>query len=138
MSQIKIYGLASTLQTHKAKLSDAIHQALVTALQYPVEKKFQRFFALERADFIFPDDRSNDYLSIEVLMFEGRSTSAKKLLQSMRMQRNWFVRIQGSSYLRIFQRQRLPGFSRMYREHRKRQTEANSAAERLTAGLSIN
>ena len=80
MSQIKIYGLASTLQTHKAKLSDAIHQALVTALQYPVEKKFQRFFALERADFIFPDDRSDDYLIIEILMFEGRSTSAKKLL----------------------------------------------------------
>ena len=72
--------MASTLQTHKAKLSDAIHQALVTALQYPVEKKFQRFFALERADFIFPDDRSDDYLIIEILMFEGRSTSAKKLL----------------------------------------------------------
>lgn len=30
--------------------------------------------------FFFPDDRSNDYLIIEVLMFEGRSTFAKKLL----------------------------------------------------------
>lgn len=37
-----------------------------------------------------------------------------------------------------FQRQRSPGFSRMCREHRKKQTEANSAVERSTAGLSIS
>ncbi len=53
MSQIKIYGLASTLQTHQAQLSDAIHQALVAALQYPIEKKFQRFFALGASRFYF-------------------------------------------------------------------------------------
>ena len=64
--------------------------------------------------------------------------SAKRSLQSMKMQKNWFVHIQGFSYLHIFQRQRSPGSSRMCREHRKRQTEANSAVERSTAGWSIS
>lgn len=36
MSQIKIYGLANTLQTHQAQLSNAIHQALVTLLHYNI------------------------------------------------------------------------------------------------------
>ena len=43
MSQIKIYALHQTIQQFRTQLSDAIHQALVTSLDYPVEKKFQRF-----------------------------------------------------------------------------------------------
>ncbi|WP_256414862.1 tautomerase family protein [Acinetobacter sp. 5862] len=78
MSQIKIYALHQTIQQFRTQLSDAIHQALVTSLDYPVEKKFQRFIALAPEDFIYPNDRSEQYLIIEISMFEGRTTSAKK------------------------------------------------------------
>lgn len=80
MAQIKIYGLVSTLNQHKQALSLAIHQAVVDALAYPVDKKFQRFIALEPIDFIYPNDRSQNYVIIEISLFEGRSIEAKKSL----------------------------------------------------------
>lgn len=80
MSQIKIYALRQTLDYFRPQLSDAIHHALVESLNYPVEKKFQRFIALEQDDFIYPDDRSEHYIIIEISMFEGRTIEAKKRL----------------------------------------------------------
>lgn len=80
MSQIKIYALASTINQHRDQLSQAIHAALVNALQYPTNKKFQRFIALNAEDFIYPNDRSQNYLIIEISMFEGRSIESKKTL----------------------------------------------------------
>jgi len=73
MSQIKIYGLKDSLKDHQAKLSDAIHKAVVEALAYPVDKKFHRFISLNQSEFIFPADRSSSYTIIEISMFEGRS-----------------------------------------------------------------
>ena len=84
MSQIKIYALRQTLDQHKVQLSDAIHRALVESLHYPEEKKFQRFIALENDDFIYPNDRSENYLIIEISMFEGRTKETKKaFIQSL-------------------------------------------------------
>lgn len=78
MSQIKIYALQTTIEQFRHQLSHAIHQALVESLNYPIEKKFQRFITLSKEDFIYPNDRSQHYLIIEISMFEGRSTEALK------------------------------------------------------------
>jgi phenylpyruvate tautomerase PptA (4-oxalocrotonate tautomerase family) len=80
MAQIKIYGLSSSLASHAGSLSSAIHAAVVEALAYPQDKKFHRFIRLEKSDFIYPSDRSENYTIIEISMFEGRSTEAKKSL----------------------------------------------------------
>lgn len=80
MAQIKIYGLRSALADRMVQLSNAIHGALVEALQLPLEKRFHRFIALDPTEFIHPPERSDDYLIIEISMFEGRSTAAKKQL----------------------------------------------------------
>jgi phenylpyruvate tautomerase PptA (4-oxalocrotonate tautomerase family) len=80
MAQIKIYGLTATVNQYRTLLSSAIQQAVVDALSYPVEKKFQRFISLETADFIYPNDRSQHYLIIEISLFEGRSIETKKSL----------------------------------------------------------
>lgn len=80
MSQIKIYALNKTILQHRKKISDAIHSALVQALKYPEDKKFQRFITLESENFIFPANRSEQYLIIEISMFQGRTKDAKKLL----------------------------------------------------------
>ena len=80
MSQIKIYALEKTIVEFRNLLSNAIHQALVESLNYPVEKKFQRFIGLAHDDFIYPEDRSENYIIIEISMFEGRTNEAKKRL----------------------------------------------------------
>lgn len=80
MAQIKIYGLKSNFNENKTAISASIHDAVMSALEYPPEKKFHRFIALDVEDFIYPDDRSDKYIIIEISMFEGRSIDAKKSL----------------------------------------------------------
>lgn len=80
MAQIKVYGLASSLQPIRAELSDVIHSCLVDALQLPADKRFHRFIGLERPDFVYPPGRSERYTIVEISMFDGRSVEAKKQL----------------------------------------------------------
>ena len=84
MVQIKVYGLAQTLNPIKAELSDIIHASLVQVLQISPEKRFHRFFPLDKTDFYYPPDRTENYLIIEIIMFEGRAVDTKKhLLQEI-------------------------------------------------------
>ncbi|BAY74548.1 4-oxalocrotonate tautomerase [Nostoc linckia NIES-25] len=80
MAQIKVYGLADRLNPIKAKLSNIIHDCAIEILQLPPDKRFHRFFPLDDSDFYYPPDRSNNYLIIEISMFEGRSVETKKQL----------------------------------------------------------
>ncbi|MCS6576421.1 tautomerase family protein [Curtobacterium flaccumfaciens pv. flaccumfaciens] len=82
MAQVVVFGLRSSLDAHRADLSDAIHGAIMKALDYPPEKRFQRFIGLNPSDFIYPEDRGPNYTIIEISMFEGRSDRAKRRLIS--------------------------------------------------------
>ena len=80
MPQTKIYGIDKYLNPIKSQLSLVIHSCFVDVLQYPSEKRFHRFFPMDKSDFIFPSDKSQSYLIIEISMFEGRSVELKKNL----------------------------------------------------------
>jgi 5-carboxymethyl-2-hydroxymuconate isomerase len=81
MSQVKIYGLRSHLDPIKPQLSDVIHSCVVDALQYPIDKRFHRFFPLEPDDYYYPmGERTERYTIVELSMFEGRTVAAKKQL----------------------------------------------------------
>ena len=80
MTQVKIYGVKDYLNPIKQQLSDAIHTCVMEALQYPADKRFHRFFPLDKSDFYYPSGRSDRYTIIELSMFEGRSVEAKKQL----------------------------------------------------------
>jgi phenylpyruvate tautomerase PptA (4-oxalocrotonate tautomerase family) len=88
MPQTKIYGHAEFIQKHRMTISDSVHACMIEALNYPPEKRFQRFFGLAAEDFIYPNDvlrpteghRTEQYLVIEISLFEGRSIEAKKKL----------------------------------------------------------
>lgn len=92
MAQVKIYGRSDMLPAWRAALSDAIHAAVMSALAYPPEKRFHRFIQLAPEDFIYPDDRSERYVIVEISMFEGRTAAAKKQLI-----RELFERIAGAT-----------------------------------------
>jgi phenylpyruvate tautomerase PptA (4-oxalocrotonate tautomerase family) len=80
MAQVKIYGLAQHLDENREQISEAIHASVMSAFEYPPEKKFHRFISLKNSDFVYPDDRSEAYTIIELSIFEGRSEQAKKAL----------------------------------------------------------
>ncbi len=80
MAQVKIYGLRSSLSSRKQALSDAIHESLMESFGLPKEKRFHRFILLEKDEFVYPEDRSENYTILEFSIFEGRSAEAKKKL----------------------------------------------------------
>lgn len=80
MAQVKIYGLAEHLRPRRRELSDAIHECVIEALQFPRDKRAHRFFPLEREDFFMPAGRSDAYTIVEISMIEGRSVAARKNL----------------------------------------------------------
>jgi 5-carboxymethyl-2-hydroxymuconate isomerase len=80
VSQIKIYGLKDNLDNIKQKLSETIHSTIVEILSFPKDKKYHRFISLDKEDMIFSDDKSHQYIIIEIMMIEGRETETKKNL----------------------------------------------------------
>ena len=80
MAQVVVYGRRQSLDQRRNVLSEAIHAAIMSALDYPPEKRFQRFIPLDEPDFIYPADRGTDYTIIEISMFEGRTDAAKRAL----------------------------------------------------------
>jgi phenylpyruvate tautomerase PptA (4-oxalocrotonate tautomerase family) len=87
MAQVKIYGERAHLTRVRAAVSDAIQGCLEDALGLPASKRFHRFIALERGDFIHPPDRSAAYTIIEISMFAGRSAASKRRLLELMMTR---------------------------------------------------
>lgn len=80
MVQVKIYGLHTHLYGKQKVISDAIHTAVMEALNFPANKRAHRFFLLEPENFFYPEGRTDAYTIIEISMFEGRSITAKKRL----------------------------------------------------------
>ena len=80
MAQVKIYGIKTSLDAKKENLSKAIHESLMEAFGLPENKRFHRYIALNEGDFFYPSDRSQQYIIIELSIFEGRSVEAKKEL----------------------------------------------------------
>lgn len=80
MAQIKIYGIKDHLAPIRESLSAVIHECVVTALQFPVDKKAHRFFLMDPENMLYPAGRSDAYTIIEITMIAGRSVEAKKKL----------------------------------------------------------
>ena len=83
MAQIKIYGIKEYLNPIKQELSELIHSCVVEALAFPKEKRFHRFFPMEREDMLYGVGRSDAYTIIEIMMIEGRTVETKKRLIKM-------------------------------------------------------
>ena len=74
MPQANIYGIREHLVAHRDAISEAVNESISDAFKFPRERRLQRFFPMDRADFIYPPhERSERYTIIEISTFEGRS-----------------------------------------------------------------
>ena len=80
MGQIKVYGLEKSLKSIKKELSAVIHSCVVEAFEYPEDKRFHRFFPMKEENFYYQSDRTENYIIIEISIFEGRKKETKKKL----------------------------------------------------------
>lgn len=65
---------------YKKAVLDEIHNALVEAIQIPEDDRTQRLYELGPEDFEFPEARRDDLIIIEITLFAGRSSEAKRRL----------------------------------------------------------
>ena len=77
---IVVYGIKANLNPIKVKLSAAIHRAMQSVLGMPEDKRAHRFIPMDKADFYYPGDRSDNYTVIEINMMAGRKVATKKAL----------------------------------------------------------
>lgn len=87
MPTAKIYGLRREIEPVQDAMSDAIHDCVSEALQFPREKRLQRFILLDEKDFRYGEGRTSKYTVIDIAMFEGRSTETIKGLINMLYER---------------------------------------------------
>ncbi|WP_270936201.1 tautomerase family protein [Falsiroseomonas oryzae] len=81
MPQAKVYGIRENLVPIRQALSDAINESISVAFTFPAERRLQRFFPMDRADFIYPPhERSDRYIIIEIDTFQGRTKETLKAL----------------------------------------------------------
>ena len=79
MPQAKIYGIREHLVPVRQEISDAVNESISDAFSFPADRRLQRFFPMDREDFIFPPhERSERFVVIEILTFEGRSPETLK------------------------------------------------------------
>ena len=77
---IVIYGIKEQLNPIKASMSDVIHQCMMDVLGMPEGKRAHRFVPLNKDDYYYPDDRTDQYTVLEINMMEGREVETKKAL----------------------------------------------------------
>jgi phenylpyruvate tautomerase PptA (4-oxalocrotonate tautomerase family) len=66
-------------ETKKAILTD-VHDALVKCFKIPDSDRYQRIIEIGPDNFEIPSDRTEQWVTIELTVFPGRSLDAKRLL----------------------------------------------------------
>jgi phenylpyruvate tautomerase PptA (4-oxalocrotonate tautomerase family) len=85
MPLVRIALVTGKPQSHKQKISDAIHRALVDAISIPAQDRFQIITEHAKADFIYDPQylgikRTDDLVIIQITMSAGRPLQLRKSL----------------------------------------------------------
>ena len=76
MPLVRISLIAGKPESHKRKLSEAVHRALVETISIPVQDRFQILTEHSAADFIYDPEylkihRTNDLVIIQITLSVG-------------------------------------------------------------------
>jgi phenylpyruvate tautomerase PptA (4-oxalocrotonate tautomerase family) len=67
---------------YKRAVLGGIHAALVEAFVIPDHDRHQQIYELDKDNFEIPPTKSNNFVVVEIIAFQGRSFEAKKKLYS--------------------------------------------------------
>src|SRR5436305_2414992 len=85
MPLVRISLIVGKPESHKRKVSDAVHRALVETISIPDQDRFHIITEHANVDFIYdPEylsvDRTNDLVVIQITMSAGRTLELRKSL----------------------------------------------------------
>jgi phenylpyruvate tautomerase PptA (4-oxalocrotonate tautomerase family) len=80
MPLVKISLLKGKDPEYKRALLDGVHSALVESFLIPDSDRMQMIYELDNESFDIPLDKTDQFLIIEIVAFQGRSFDAKKKL----------------------------------------------------------
>jgi phenylpyruvate tautomerase PptA (4-oxalocrotonate tautomerase family) len=85
MPLVRISLVAGKPESHKQKVSDAVHRALVETISIPAQDRFHIITEHANADFIYDPEylnihRTNDLVIIQITLSAGRTLEVRKSL----------------------------------------------------------
>lgn len=80
MPLVKVEIIKGKSKNYKKGIMDGIHNALVTAFKMPNEDRIQRLYELDRENFEYSINKTENITLIEITIFEGRSKETKEIL----------------------------------------------------------
>ena len=83
----------------KRSILDAVHDSLVTAFKIPDHDRNQRIIEIETDNLEYPQGKSDNFITIEMTVFPGRSIHAKKVLYQEIVSQLSRLNIQGDDIL---------------------------------------
>lgn len=78
MPLVKIELLKGKSAEYKKTLLESVHKGLVESLGIENWDRFQRIIEYDKADFEFPDFKSDNFMIIELTIFPGRTAGQKQ------------------------------------------------------------
>lgn len=68
------------LKEYKKAILDAVHDSLVAAFKVPAHDRIQRIIEIKPENFEYPPEKTDNFITVEITIFPGRSFQAKKAL----------------------------------------------------------
>jgi len=80
MPLVTIVMIKGKSKEYKKSIFNAVHGSLVAAFKIPDHDRNQRIIEIEPDNLEYPEGKSDNFLTIEMTVFPGRSFQAKKIL----------------------------------------------------------
>lgn len=80
MPLVRIEMIEGKSAEHKKAIMDGVHRALVDAFAIPEGDRLQRLYELSKDCFDLSENKTPDFVLIELTVFKGRSLDAKRKL----------------------------------------------------------
>ena len=99
MPLVTITMIQGRTREYKKSILDAVHDSLVAAFKIPDHDRNQRIVEIQSDCFEYPSGKTDNFVTIELTVFPGRSLQAKKTLYQEIVSRLQRLGIQGDDIL---------------------------------------